>query len=94
MEKTDIGKMNIQVKFFAQLREQLECEQLSMSLDVSEQEVTVGQVMSELSLKGDVWLKNLDKSRVLMALNHEIVDSSAIVKAGDEVAFFPPVTGG
>jgi molybdopterin synthase sulfur carrier subunit len=29
-----------------------------------------------------------------MALNQEMVQASSPLKAGDEVAFFPPVTGG
>jgi molybdopterin converting factor small subunit len=29
-----------------------------------------------------------------IAVNHQIVDASQVVAAGDEVAFFPPVTGG
>ena len=30
----------------------------------------------------------------MMTLNQAMADSSISVKAGDEVAFFPPVTGG
>lgn len=35
-----------------------------------------------------------DPSRLRFALNHEYVDSSASVQPGDELALFPPVTGG
>ena len=32
--------------------------------------------------------------RVLVAVNHEYVDKNFNLKDGDEIAFFPPVTGG
>ncbi len=35
-----------------------------------------------------------EKKALRMAVNQEMVQGSAPVKAGDEVAFFPPVTGG
>ncbi|MEJ2567238.1 MAG: MoaD/ThiS family protein, partial [Gammaproteobacteria bacterium] len=31
---------------------------------------------------------------VLIAVNMEYTDGSRVLKNGDEVAFFPPVTGG
>ena len=31
---------------------------------------------------------------VLMARNLEYVDSDSLVEDGDEIAFFPPITGG
>ncbi|MFT5810432.1 MAG: molybdopterin converting factor small subunit, partial [Rubritalea sp.] len=34
------------------------------------------------------------QSSVLMALNHEMCDAQASLKPGDEIGFFPPVTGG
>ena len=33
-------------------------------------------------------------SHLLVAVNQEYTDSKASVNDGDEVAFFPPVTGG
>ena len=46
----------------------------------------------------DVWnqtTNNMDlPENTLMAVNMEYVDASHAVKSGDEVAFFPPVTGG
>ena len=35
-----------------------------------------------------------NRRTVRAAVNQEFVDLSAAVRAGDEVAFFPPVTGG
>jgi len=33
-------------------------------------------------------------ANILIAVNMEYKDASAVVHGGDEVAFFPPVTGG
>ena len=76
--------MNITVKYFASLREQFgKAEELL--------------TLSEATPIADVW-KNVsgtaDSNNILMAINMEYVKSDAIVKEGDEVAFFPPVTGG
>ncbi|MFT6598337.1 MoaD/ThiS family protein, partial [Cycloclasticus pugetii] len=32
--------------------------------------------------------------QVLYSVNHEYAQADSLVHAGDEVAFFPPVTGG
>ncbi|MAT65118.1 MAG: molybdopterin converting factor subunit 1 [Gammaproteobacteria bacterium] len=77
--------MWVNVKFFASLRERL----------------NRGDTRVELPEGGsveDVWLAATDgrekPSNVLAAVNMEYVDFSAPVSEGDEVAFFPPVTGG
>jgi molybdopterin synthase sulfur carrier subunit len=77
--------MTIQVKFFASLREQ-----------VGQAETRV-QTAGPLSV-AEVWSQATDNrdlpGNILMALNMEYVDANATVRDGDEVAFFPPVTGG
>jgi len=76
--------MKITVKYFASLREQLGKAEESLTL-------------SRETLIADVW-KNVSgetsSDNILMAINMEYVKSNTIVKEGDEVAFFPPVTGG
>ena len=51
-----------------------------------------------LSTVGEVWrIANPNKAlpaNVLAAVNKEYAELNSIVKDGDEVAFFPPVTGG
>ncbi|MCH8977561.1 MAG: MoaD/ThiS family protein, partial [Proteobacteria bacterium] len=37
---------------------------------------------------------NIESENILMTINMEYVKADALVKTGDEVAFFPPVTGG
>lgn len=77
--------MTIQIKFFASLREQL--GQSEVTLEAG-QASTVAQVWSAVS-DGKPLPANM-----LMAVNMEYVDTGHPVQDGDEVAFFPPVTGG
>ena len=76
--------MTIAVKFFASLREQV--GQADASLDASDN-LTVEQVWSATSS-----INMPDNT--LCAVNMEYVGATHGVKDGDEVAFFPPVTGG
>jgi len=56
---------------------------------------TVGDLAGWLATRGGGYADAFaDLKRVRAALNQEHVDFGAPVKAGDEVAFFPPVTGG
>lgn len=77
--------MSIQVKFFASLRERLGRAQAS---------VAAGQVRTV----ADVWAEAAGgkppPANTLVAVNMEYTDFDHIVNEGDEVAFFPPVTGG
>ncbi|WP_242600842.1 MoaD/ThiS family protein, partial [Erwinia billingiae] len=47
-----------------------------------------------LAAKGDRWSLALESGKVLSAVNQTLVSPQHALKAGDEVAFFPPVTGG
>lgn len=77
--------MQISVKFFASLREQVGFS------------VTTAEVAEDVSLR-QVWRIVTNDSplpdNVLCALNFEYVSLQQLVSDGDEVAFFPPVTGG
>jgi molybdopterin synthase sulfur carrier subunit len=77
--------MPITVKFFASLREQHGADR---QLPVPEQPATVADVWARAS-RGEALPDN-----VLMAVNLEYVAADHPVEDGDEVAFFPPVTGG
>lgn len=80
----------IKIKFFAQLRERLDCEQLDWPVTA---EASVAQIRQQLIGQAGKWLA-LQEGDLLCALNHTIVGLETSVKAGDELAFFPPVTGG
>lgn len=77
--------MSISIKFFASLREQT-------GREGGELEANSIQTVAE------VWARATDDAvmpgNTLMALNMEYVDADTLVSDGDEVAFFPPVTGG
>jgi len=81
----------IKVVFFAALREQLDCHELSIS---SENLVTVDDLQKHLANISEHWQKIFANTALLSAVNHNMANSEQVIKSGDEVAFFPPVTGG
>lgn len=81
----------IKVVFFAALREQLSCSELSLnSADFS----TVADIKQHLANKDEQWHQVFVNNALLSAVNHDMVNNDHVIKSGDEVAFFPPVTGG
>jgi molybdopterin synthase sulfur carrier subunit len=55
----------------------------------------VATLRAWLAARGGVWAKELAPGRaVRIAVNHDVARSDTPVRAGDEVAVFPPVTGG
>ncbi len=77
--------MTVKVKFFASLIERL---------GMREAELDVGHGMSV----AEVWDAVTDcapaRDKTLMAVNMDYCDAEQGVRDGDEVAFFPPITGG
>ncbi|MCL6467738.1 MAG: molybdopterin converting factor subunit 1 [Ralstonia sp.] len=85
--------MKINLRFFASVRELVGTAQ--EVLEVSAPLRTVGDVRSLLIARGGNWESALAQGRALrMALNQVMCDADAVIAEGDEVAFFPPVTGG
>lgn len=81
----------IKVLFFAQLRERLGCSEYNLDINSS---VSVKWLRDQLGAQGDNWQECFADGKLLAAVNQELVDNLAMVNSGDEVAFFPPVTGG
>ena len=81
----------IKIVFFAALKEALNCESIELAIDDGS---SLTQVIEQLIADNPTWLKHLNSSSLLMAINHEMAEGSDTVSANDEVAFFPPVTGG
>ncbi len=85
--------MQIELRFFASVREQLGVAQERVELP--DTVATVGQVRQWLRERGGVWQEALAEGRALrMAVNHAVARADTAVAEGSEVAFFPPVTGG
>ncbi len=78
--------MNITVRYFANMRDQMGRAEETVSLE--------GDAVTVEDLWGKVSSNRAIPSNVLIAVNMEYTDSSHLLKNGDEVAFFPPVTGG
>jgi molybdopterin synthase sulfur carrier subunit len=81
----------VTILFFAQLREQLQCEKLSLDIKAP---VTVSELRLEILHQYPHWEPFLNSDKLLFAINQTMAKSSQVVNADDEVAFFPPVTGG
>jgi len=81
----------IKILFFGQLKELLDCSETSIDIGES---TTVNDIKSELKTRSNRWADLLADGKVLVAINHTMSMSSDRVNNGDEVAFFPPVTGG
>lgn len=85
--------MQIQLRFFASVREKVGTAQ--ESLNVPGHVRTVGDVRALLRERGGVWAETLAEGRALrMAVNQQMTDAATAISEGCEVAFFPPVTGG
>jgi molybdopterin synthase sulfur carrier subunit len=75
---------SITVRYFASLRERM---------DRSEERLDA----AGLGCVADVWSRVSSEplpANTLVAINQEYASLQSAVRAGDEVAFFPPVTGG
>ena len=82
----------INVSFFAPVRELLGTAKLSV--DASEQTQTAEALRAMLATTDEKWAKVLTSDKLLVAVNQTMSQWDAPIKDGDEVAFFPPVTGG
>ncbi|POY45385.1 molybdopterin synthase sulfur carrier subunit [Avibacterium gallinarum] len=80
----------IKVLFFAQTRELIGVDEIEISGQFANAEV----LRQHLSAKGDKWALALDKEKLLVAINQTLASLESAVQNGDEIAFFPPVTGG
>ena len=83
----------MKVLYFARLREDLGCAEETIALPPGID--TVSGLRAHLMARGSVWRQALAPERALgVAVNQDMAQSGTPVKQDDEVAFFPPVTGG
>jgi molybdopterin synthase sulfur carrier subunit len=84
--------MNVKVLYFASLREALGSsgEQVELPAGVA----TTGALRDHIVARGEPWAALGKAKNLRCAVNQAMVGFDAALRAGDEVAFFPPVTGG
>jgi sulfur-carrier protein len=85
--------MNIKVLYFARIKEAVKYSTEEIDLPAGVSSVTA--LKNYLAKRGEIWADLFNGKQVIRAaINHALVDDLAKIQAGDEVAFFPPVTGG
>ena len=82
----------LKIVLFANLREELECSELL--LDLTEQ-TSIASVIDQLASEhGERWRELLTAENTRIAVNQTLISGNELLAPGDELAFFPPVTGG
>ena len=83
----------LKVLFFARVREELDCR--GIELPWSESVAGLDALQEQLCLeRGETWRQVLGQENMVRAVNHTVVDGDCPLNDGDEVAVYPPVTGG
>ena len=83
----------ISLLYFARLRETFGMASEKVALPA--EAATLEYVRATLAARGGVWAHELAAGRSFRAaVNQSVASADTLVKDGDEVAFFPPVTGG
>lgn len=85
--------MKIRILYFASLRDAI--GKSAETLTLEGEQTTLSGVRTALIAQGEPWSSAFSNlKRVRGAVNQRMADDDAAVADGDEVAFFPPVTGG
>lgn len=84
--------MKIRLLYFARLREVFGLGRESLELPSP---AALSDLLDVLRARGGIWAEELAPGRAFrVAVNQDIAGPEAPVAEGDEVAIFPPVTGG
>jgi sulfur-carrier protein len=83
----------LKVLFFARVKEQLDCAAVDVewTQDLADLDALQQQLCAQ---GGSLWQEVLGQENIVRAVNQVITSGNAELADGDEVAFFPPVTGG
>ncbi len=84
----------LKIVFFARLRELMEMDDVSIEFP-EDNTITVQQVLKIMTDQYNVFNDYIEQGhRIMIAVNQSMTDQSHQLKPGDELALFPPVTGG
>ncbi|MGK0443002.1 MAG: molybdopterin synthase sulfur carrier subunit [Pseudohongiellaceae bacterium] len=83
----------IKILFFASYREALGQSEFTLAVEQAPVNLaTLKQLL--IGQHGQAWRQVLESKNLVQAINQTVSDNNQLVNDGDEVAFFPPVTGG
>lgn len=83
----------LRVLFFGRVREELGCDSLDLVLDSNTSDLDSLQ-QHLCDSRGGKWPEVLGQENIIRAVNQSVADKNTVLADGDEIAFFPPVTGG
>ena len=82
----------VKILYFASIAEAV--GSVSESLKIPDDITTVQHLKSHLAARGNQWATCFSESSTKCSVNQVLATSESPIKDGDEIAFFPPVTGG
>ena len=84
--------MEVRLKYFARYREMLNCEEETLEVET---DISTNELTNLLAKRSENWAAVfINNEKLLIAINHSISHENVRLQHGDEVAFYPPVTGG
>ncbi|MFW5825480.1 MAG: molybdopterin converting factor subunit 1 [Marinobacter sp.] len=86
-----MADQTLTVRYFARLREELGTDTETLPCEGHQ---TAGDLLQQLADRGGPWRQLAGDQPVMIAVNQAMARPGTPVRPGDEVAFFPPVTGG
>jgi molybdopterin synthase sulfur carrier subunit len=85
------ARATLEIKFFGPLKDALG---IAIASYPGPLPVTVGALQDWLEQSNGRWRETVVDAPVFCAVNHTVVTQDHLIQSGDEVAFFPPMTGG
>lgn len=85
--------IKVNLLFFASFRELLGCSHIELNIELGS---SIEDICTLLAAKGEPWVEIFSNPahKVKVAVNQSMAEFTDQIHAEDEIAFFPPVTGG